>query len=315
MENINSDANLKHNESPHNQVETGEVLVQGNHILSTEDRANLETQTDRQLIQNNIELNYLNRESNVELNGEVNVNNNQIENNQSNQIPGNVNPNINQQNIIQLEQIHVEHQRKDSIQRNPSYVSELKDLGAPSPSPLRISNNSPNTGEAIVVNNNINNVNNNLHFPSYNIDYNQNLNQNLNNLDNNINNNLNYILPEVENRILPISYFYERPEYPKQCDHPIPKVSPSQAIFCLIVNIVLPGIGTMIAGCIIPENEINYTRNCCCIFWLGFLHLILTPVFVGYIFALVYGCNLIYVSNMPLKEPEFSIYVMNNPFS
>ncbi len=91
---------------------------------------------------------------------------------------------------------------------------------------------------------------------------------------------------------------------PNSCGFPIPKISTGLATMCLILNCFFPGLGTMIAGCIKPENKIDYTTNCCCYFWLGFCHVTTAIFCVGWILAIVFGVQLMSVANLPLPEDD-----------
>jgi len=70
----------------------------------------------------------------------------------------------------------------------------------------------------------------------------------------------------------------------------IPKVNKCLAIFILILNIILPGFGTMLLGCCLPEG---FTEEkgvvCCSLVCTGILQLILTACLIGWIWSIAFG--------------------------
>jgi len=92
---------------------------------------------------------------------------------------------------------------------------------------------------------------------------------------------------------------------PTICGRNVPKISNCAALACLVINIFFPGLGTMICGCIPHEGREseNFTGDCCCYFWLGVVHFLLWPLLIGWILSILFGCNLLTVSNMEL-QPE-----------
>jgi len=95
---------------------------------------------------------------------------------------------------------------------------------------------------------------------------------------------------------------YSKSDFPNICGTPIPKIEFGAAIFILVINLFLPGLGTMIVGCIIPENQIYFPTNCCCFFWLGVVHSLFSVILIGYILGIVFGCQLIQVSKLNLED-------------
>jgi len=89
---------------------------------------------------------------------------------------------------------------------------------------------------------------------------------------------------------------------PWVCGRPVPKISPCAAIAVLILNIFWSGLGTMVCGCVPHEGSMNCIGDCCCFFWLGFAHFILWYFIVGWILAMILGCQLIQVASMPFDD-------------
>ena len=97
------------------------------------------------------------------------------------------------------------------------------------------------------------------------------------------------------NTQMPSSNLYE---IPLICGRPVPIVSNFSAMAVLILNIFLPGWGTMLVGIAPQKRSENCCGDCCCFFWLGWLHFILWPILVGWILAIILGCQLVAVSAM-----------------
>ena len=83
------------------------------------------------------------------------------------------------------------------------------------------------------------------------------------------------------------------PDHPISCGRYIPRVSTCSAIMVLIFNILFPGFGTMLLGCCV-------CNECCCWFWVGMAQSWLACVIVGWIWAIVFACQAITVSNYPV---------------
>jgi len=76
---------------------------------------------------------------------------------------------------------------------------------------------------------------------------------------------------------------------PNVCGNRVPIFDQVTAIVLLFINIFVPGIGTMIVGCIAGGNT-----NCFAWFCIGFLQLFLTPIFlIGWIWAIITGVQLL----------------------
>lgn len=76
-----------------------------------------------------------------------------------------------------------------------------------------------------------------------------------------------------------------------QQQQPAPKpkkkaaIDSDMAMIILIVNIITPGLGTMVAGCADSEN-------CCKWTCLGFLQMLLAPLIIGWVWAICTGVEL-----------------------
>ena len=90
--------------------------------------------------------------------------------------------------------------------------------------------------------------------------------------------------------------------HPHVCGRPVPRIDPCSALAVLILNIFFPGFGTMICGCVPHYGSDNCMGDCCCFFWLGWLHFILWGILVGWILGIILGCQLIVVSAMDMEE-------------
>jgi len=90
--------------------------------------------------------------------------------------------------------------------------------------------------------------------------------------------------------------------YPNACGHPVPKIDLGVAIACLLINIFIPGLGTMIAGCVPNENRVEFVSNCCCFFWLGVMHMTFTGLLFGWILAIIFGAQLITAANFTTEQ-------------
>ncbi len=66
----------------------------------------------------------------------------------------------------------------------------------------------------------------------------------------------------------------------------LPALNPALAVLILIVNIFLPGIGTMILGCI--NKDCNWQH-----ILVGFLQLITAGIIIGWIWSIWWGILLV----------------------
>uniref|UniRef100_H2ZG09 Protein SPEC3 n=1 Tax=Ciona savignyi TaxID=51511 RepID=H2ZG09_CIOSA len=81
------------------------------------------------------------------------------------------------------------------------------------------------------------------------------------------------------------------------------------AITCLVINCLLPGIGTIMASFSIlccaqsSQKNIGGCTTFCLNFWIGWLQLITVPlVLFGWVWAIVWGVGFIQVSSRQKKE-------------
>lgn len=65
----------------------------------------------------------------------------------------------------------------------------------------------------------------------------------------------------------------------------IPKLNTCVAIFVLILNIILPGWGTIFVGLM--------SGNCCGWFCQGVLQFFLAVILVGWIWSIITGCQIL----------------------
>ena len=74
-------------------------------------------------------------------------------------------------------------------------------------------------------------------------------------------------------------------------DHAIGKTGNCLALICFILNIFLPGIGTMINS--------FFAKRCCEGFAYGILQLLTTALIVGWVWSIVYGWKIVQKSRHP----------------
>ena len=63
----------------------------------------------------------------------------------------------------------------------------------------------------------------------------------------------------------------------------VPDLGVGEAIVMLVLNVFLPGVGTMIGGCM------NYGSCNCCIVIIGIIQLFATSLFFGYLWGIISG--------------------------
>ncbi len=80
---------------------------------------------------------------------------------------------------------------------------------------------------------------------------------------------------------------------PTVCGNPIPILDPGTACVVLIINILFPGIGTMIVGCA------GRNANCYAWFCIGILQIFLLFCFIGWIWAIITGIQVMARANQP----------------
>lgn len=60
----------------------------------------------------------------------------------------------------------------------------------------------------------------------------------------------------------------------------VPKLSKPLAIFCGVINIILPGSGTITAACMTPDDKVSKTQLI-----IGVLQFLLSLVLIGYLWS------------------------------
>jgi len=70
------------------------------------------------------------------------------------------------------------------------------------------------------------------------------------------------------------------------CGHPCPRLEPQTGLIILILNIIFPGLGTMIVGCI------GRNVNCCAWVLIGIGQSLLTVCIVGWIWSILVGIQI-----------------------
>ena len=86
------------------------------------------------------------------------------------------------------------------------------------------------------------------------------------------------------------------------CITRVPRVPVSLAIIVIVLNCIIPGLGTMIVGCVphLPREEV-VVGECCCYYWLGIGHFVTMPIIYGYVAAIIFGVQLLYAANRKIK--------------
>ena len=72
---------------------------------------------------------------------------------------------------------------------------------------------------------------------------------------------------------------------------PDDKINPTNAVMatlCLLLNIFLPGVGTILNGCL----GVHFVEGLC----YGLLQILLTPLLIGWIWSIVYGIKIVQLS-------------------
>ncbi|KAE9551598.1 hypothetical protein FO519_005205 [Halicephalobus sp. NKZ332] len=93
---------------------------------------------------------------------------------------------------------------------------------------------------------------------------------------------------------------FERPKIYSPVAHgplrqAVPCMSHPTAVFCFLLNIFIPGLGTLISAFTVWAKETSYESQCTkhSVFFLNiltaFLQLLLTPLVVGYLWSLLWG--------------------------
>ncbi|CAL6004595.1 Transmembrane_domain-containing protein [Hexamita inflata] len=80
---------------------------------------------------------------------------------------------------------------------------------------------------------------------------------------------------------------------------PVPKVKKFILCCCGLLNMILPGVGLMVASCI--ENNPNTFMTQ---FWMGLMQLMLASLIIGFIWSIVNGILMIYHALKCKKEKE-----------
>jgi hypothetical protein len=84
----------------------------------------------------------------------------------------------------------------------------------------------------------------------------------------------------------------------------IPKVKSPHHITCFVLNIFLPGFGTIISGLLASDRE----NDCWANIFIGLLQMVLAPIIVGWVFSIIWG-YLIYKRGSGIMKyvPDFIV--------
>ncbi len=77
------------------------------------------------------------------------------------------------------------------------------------------------------------------------------------------------------------------------CGNQIPYLDPTTGLVILILNIIFPGLGTMIVGCV------GRNANCCAWFFIGFAQYLLVFCIVGWIWSILTGIQVYSKASQP----------------
>ncbi len=80
---------------------------------------------------------------------------------------------------------------------------------------------------------------------------------------------------------------------PAICGNPIPVLEPTMGLIILILNILWPGLGTMIVGCV------GRNVNCCSWFWIGMAQGVLAGCIIGWVWSILSGLQIYGVASQP----------------
>ena len=64
----------------------------------------------------------------------------------------------------------------------------------------------------------------------------------------------------------------------------VPKLSKPLAVFCGVINIILPGSGTITAACMTPDDKLSKTQLI-----IGVLQFFLSLVLIGYVWSIYWS--------------------------
>ncbi|XP_071492645.1 protein SPEC3-like [Diadema antillarum] len=106
---------------------------------------------------------------------------------------------------------------------------------------------------------------------------------------------------------------------PNACRAAIPAMPIALAVVCLILNIFLPGIGTIVAGfsvfcCANPgQSDEGKVGTMCLNFWVGILQLFLVLIFfIGWVWSIMWGVAFIALSADYHKHPQTTTTVIQS---
>ncbi|XP_054758851.2 uncharacterized protein LOC129264913 [Lytechinus pictus] len=100
----------------------------------------------------------------------------------------------------------------------------------------------------------------------------------------------------------PVVVQHQQQNLPNACRAAIPSMHMAMSVTCLVINCIIPGIGTIIAGfgvfCCGNKGQSGGGKfgTFCINFWVGLLQLILSPIGIGYVWAIMWGSIMIYLS-------------------
>ena len=87
----------------------------------------------------------------------------------------------------------------------------------------------------------------------------------------------------------------------------VPKLSKPLAIFCAVINVILPGFGTITASCLTSEEKVSKTQ-----IYIGLLQFLTGVLIVGWIWSMYWSYLLVCMS---FEIGEFAAHPGRTPQS
>lgn len=77
---------------------------------------------------------------------------------------------------------------------------------------------------------------------------------------------------------------------------PVPRIHGASLFFCGLCNIILPGVGTMMGGCI--ENAPTFMN----MIWIGISEFLMSFIIIGWVWSIIHGVIMMVVSMLCSKK-------------
>jgi len=110
---------------------------------------------------------------------------------------------------------------------------------------------------------------------------------------------------EIKIEKVPSKFINKKPIYWLGSEEILPLISPEQAMFVILLNLFIPGFGTLISSCYVNDNILDQPKGAASVNSIrinALIHFGLGVVFIGWLIGVKYGCDLLALSKQEITD-------------